>query len=254
MDVLPAGLQRRLSPNWAYAVRLVLLIVLVSAIGIGLGVGITNAVESPRWLSADRSFAEDLHGRTCDTWLWPTVLGLSVLGWPVVFYVTIGGLIVLLLVRRQYALVAFFVITGLSGGIVDTAVKETIDRARPMLGGCNVGLSGKSFPSGHLMVATICYGMLLVALLPLARSTWRRRALIGFVVFALCASAFARSAVGAHYASDIVGGLLLGLLWLAVATWAYVRWRSDSGRVPSSVRSGVAPEALDRLRRRPARG
>lgn len=249
MDVIPPGLRRRLSPNWAYAIRLLVLMVLVSALGLALGVAVTSVTDSPRWLSADRSFAEDLHERTCDSWLWPTVLGLSVLGWPLFFYITIGLLVGYLLYRRERALVAYLVVTGLTGGIVDTVVKQGINRSRPMLGGCNVGLTGKSFPSGHLMIATICYGMLLLALLPLVRRAWRRRAVIGFVVLALSASAFSRSAVGAHYASDIVAGLVLGAIWLAVATWAYSRWRADSGRAPSSIASGVAPDTLARLRR-----
>ena len=144
----------------------------------------------------------------------------------------------------------YLVLTGLTGGIVDTIVKVAINRPRPMLGGCHVvGLHGKSFPSGHMMTSTISYGMLLLVLLPLVRTTWRRRAAIGFVVFALLAIVVGRSAIGAHFLSDLIAGFLLGLLWLTVATWAFSRWRVDTGHAPASASGGADPEAVDHLSR-----
>lgn len=247
MDVLPAPLRRRLVPNWAYAARLLILVTAVSAVGVAAGYLVTAVTESSRWLSVDQSLATYLHDRACDTWLWPTALGLSVFGLPLTFYVIIGALIVFLLIRKERALVAYFVLTGLTGGIVDTVVKEVINRPRPMLGGCTVGLEGKSFPSGHMMTSTICYGMLLFALLPLVQTRWRRRAAIGFVSFGLSASVVGRSAVGAHFLSDLIAGFLLGAAWLTVATWAFGRWRADTGHQPSSMMRGADPEAIEHL-------
>jgi len=241
-----------LGPNWAYAARLVLLILAVSAVGLAIGYAVTSVTDSARWFSADQSLAKYLHDRACDTWLWPTALGLSVFGLPLTFYVLIGALIVFLLIRKERALVGYLVLTGLTGGIVDTIVKVGINRPRPMLGGCTVGLEGKSFPSGHMMTSTISYGMLLLVLLPLVRTTWRRRAAVGFVVFGLLASVIGRSAVGAHFLSDLVAGFLLGLLWLTVATWAFSRWRVDTGHAPASVTGGADPEAVEHLSARGA--
>ncbi len=229
MDVIPSVARDRLTPVQRYAARLVVLMLAVSLVGLALGWVVVAATRTDGVLAADNAIGKALHDRTCDTWMWPAALALSIPGWPLFLYLIVGAAIVFLLLRRERAVIAFLVVTGLTGGIVDTLVKEGINRRRPLLGGCNVGLEGKSFPSGHLMSATISYGMLLLVLLPLARALWLRRAAIGAVVFALLASVVARSAVGAHYTSDLVGGFLLGLLWLSAATWAFSRFRDERG-------------------------
>lgn len=77
-----------------------------------------------------------------------------------------------------------------------------------------------AFPSGHVVQATFVYG-LLVYLWMRSSGSWIERALALVVLLVLVgASAYGRLRVGAHWPSDIVGGAILGALWLGVAIFA----------------------------------
>jgi undecaprenyl-diphosphatase len=64
------------------------------------------------------------------------------------------------------------------------------------------------------------------------------------LVAAIC---FSRLALGVHYISDVVGGVVLGLAWLAASTAAFSIWRVQRGRSPVEVSEGLAPEAAEDL-------
>lgn len=67
-----------------------------------------------------------------------------------------------------------------------------------------------SFPSGHAIAATVFYGLLVV---DLRVSTFRRRLL--FAAGVICMIGFTRVALGVHYPGDVVGGLVIGITFLA---------------------------------------
>jgi membrane-associated phospholipid phosphatase len=71
-----------------------------------------------------------------------------------------------------------------------------------------------SYPSGHAMTATICYGMLVYLL---GRSYPRTRYL-GLAVLGLWLGAvgFSRVYLGVHWPADVLAGYLVGGAWLAL--------------------------------------
>src|SRR5207248_2002408 len=86
--------------------------------------------------------------------------------------------------------------------------------------------SGKSFPSGHAMGSTLVYGALLLIALPHV-SGRARPWLIGATVALVLLISTSRLALGVHFLSDVVGGILLGAAWLLAATAAFRIWGSD---------------------------
>ncbi|MCU4926557.1 phosphatase PAP2 family protein [Halobacteria archaeon AArc-dxtr1] len=73
-------------------------------------------------------------------------------------------------------------------------------------------ISTTSFPSGHVIAATVLWGLLVV---DTDVGTRRQRlSLAGTVVFIVAAS---RVVLGAHYIEDVVAGLVFGLVFLGVA-------------------------------------
>jgi undecaprenyl-diphosphatase len=99
--------------------------------------------------------------------------------------------------------------------IVDIA-KRRFDRARP-----TVWLyrreRGRSYPSGHAVTAVVFYGawMLLVGSAP-----WPLPVRIaGVLLLGLWAAGicWSRVALGAHYTTDIAGGVLFGIGWWCLA-------------------------------------
>lgn len=82
------------------------------------------------------------------------------------------------------------------------------------------GISSFSFPSGHTTQSLVVYGFLAVLI---ARELPDRRRL---TVYALAASligtiAFSRLYLGAHWLSDILGGVFFGLIWVSLLGIAY---------------------------------
>ena len=71
-----------------------------------------------------------------------------------------------------------------------------------------------SYPSGHTMTATICYGAMAYVL---ARAYPQRRRLVwGLFGVWVAAMAFSRVYLGVHWPSDVVAGVLAGGTWLSL--------------------------------------
>ena len=76
--------------------------------------------------------------------------------------------------------------------------------------------TGYSFPSGHAMVDTGFYGLLIyIAYKKIKKKTKRNAAIIslGLLIFLIGLS---RIYLGAHYATDIIGGFIIGTLYLVI--------------------------------------
>jgi len=140
----------------------------------------------------------------------------------------------------------FIVVTALAGSLLDTVVKVAVDRPRPFLVDPVASARGKSFPSGHAMSSTVVYGSVLLAFLPSVARRWRWL-VIGATATLVVAIGFTRLALGVHFLSDVVGGIVLGLAWLAMSTAAFSIWRVERGRRPVRPVEGLEPEAAPDL-------
>jgi undecaprenyl-diphosphatase len=91
-----------------------------------------------------------------------------------------------------------------------------VHRHRPFVDGWFVDWSGYSFASGHTIGATLLYGQLLLFLLPLIQSRhWQKLAILFAAVLVMLVG-FSRVALGAHYLSDVLAAIFLGILWLMI--------------------------------------
>jgi undecaprenyl-diphosphatase len=102
---------------------------------------------------------------------------------------------------------------------VATGMRVIVDRPRPMATAATELLVASGFPSGHVARTVVFMAAILLAV-PWARR--HRRAWLGLGIAAAALIAISRIAVGAHYATDTIGGVLLGCA--VVAGWAW--WRS----------------------------
>ena len=99
-----------------------------------------------------------------------------------------------------------------------------VDRDRPPVETVGETQADTSFPSGHTASAITLYvGLALV--LTLSRSVTARRLLIALAVVIVVLVGFARMYRGFHYPTDILAGIVLGTIWLAVA-YRYLVHRS----------------------------
>ena len=158
---------------------------------------------------------------------------LSVLtdaGGGVVATTVLTATVVLLLVRRRFSLAAYVTVAGLGLSVLVPVTKALVGRARPDVALPVVQLpSNASFPSGHAMIATVTWGVLLLVALPHLSRSQRRVATVVAVLIVLTVG-FTRIALGVHFVSDVVAGWGLGVAWLVVVTAVYRRWLRDRGR------------------------
>ncbi len=131
----------------------------------------------------------------------------------------------LLLWRRYWYQLLALILTVPGGMLVNLLLKSTFARQRPVFENPIVTLTSYSFPSGHTMMATLLYSTLAVfAVLALRAWRWRVLAvLVAFLVVLLVG--FSRIYLGAHYLSDVLAAIAVGVAWLALCLTAVDTFR-----------------------------
>ncbi|KJC64191.1 hypothetical protein TZ00_10650 [Agreia bicolorata] len=197
--------------------------VLVVAVLIGAVVMLRGAGNP---LGLDTEWMDEILEHRSPFWEIPSLamnyLGGGVIG---VFIVPIAVIVALCLFRRFWAALYFAAATILSAGLVQL-LKGIFGRARPeeILVHADFG----SFPSGHVANATTMAVVLAIIL----RRSWIWVVGIVYVILMM----LSRTYLGAHWLSDTVGGLLLGV-GVAVIVWAPIanRLYRENERRHSSV-------------------
>lgn len=121
-----------------------------------------------------------------------------------------------LALRRPWA--ALLIALSLVSDVVATVVKLVVERGRPEGAVVDVLFGGDSFafPSGHVVRATAIVAVLAWLLAP---PRFRLPLAIVLASVAGLAMGYARVALGVHWPTDVLGGLLLGLAWFAFTAW-----------------------------------
>jgi membrane-associated phospholipid phosphatase len=139
----------------------------------------------------------------------------------------------LLIVRKSwYQLLALALGVG-GGSLLNILLKHFFHRQRPALENPLLTLSSYGFPSGHTMGSTLFYGLLAIFITQSVRA-WRLRA-FAFCIAALLVALIGLSRIylGAHYFTDVLGAIAVGLAWLAFC-WTGVetlcKWRGRPSR------------------------
>lgn len=118
--------------------------------------------------------------------------------------------------KKKYALFYTKIMTVnlLAAAGMNLLFKVFFHRARPEIL-VLVHATGYSFPSGHSMVSVAFYGYLIYLSVILLQKPWKQLSslLLSMLIFFIGLS---RIYLGVHYASDVVGGFLAGLAWLAL--------------------------------------
>lgn len=132
---------------------------------------------------------------------------------PVIFVALAWFLIHRLWLTAGYWLVAIGVAEALAG-----ALKVALHRPRP--GVFYTGIERFSFPSGHATLSMVAFGFLAYLLCRGARPGLRKAVIIvaaALIVFIT----LSRLYLGAHWLSDVLGGLAFGVAWVAALAVAH---------------------------------
>lgn len=124
-----------------------------------------------------------------------------------------------LALRGRRVLLAGWAAAFAGGGLLNLALKAVFQRVRPEFDAPLATALGWSFPSGHAMGAMVAYGMLAYLLVLRFGRTPAPFIVAGAAIIVL-AVGFSRIYLGVHYFSDVLGGYLSGIAWLAVCASA----------------------------------
>jgi membrane-associated phospholipid phosphatase len=177
-----------------------------------------------RWADgAATSFSDDVISRITDL---GTTLVLVAVGLAVVAVDWVRN--------RSVRVVPFLIVVIGGQALVVELIKGVVGRQRPQLG-LLAGL-GPSFPSGHTAGAAATYAACALVL-GRGRTPRTQAVLTGIGVGLAIAVGASRVLLGVHWFSDVVGGLVVGWAWFALAALAF------GGRL---LRFGAPVEAAER--------
>ncbi|WP_110114373.1 phosphatase PAP2 family protein [Bacillus sp. CGMCC 1.16541] len=158
-------------------------------------------------------------------WEWVSFFGSK---WGIISISLIVAVVLILAKRDYIGVVTLFVFVG-GGDVINKAVKEWIARPRPVL-----HVEGYSFPSGHSMIGTIVYGLIIFFLF-LHMKNQRVKIISAYgLVILLMLIGLSRLILIEHYLTDVIAGYSLGgiLLLMAIAcynlTYAFLNPKPSS--------------------------
>lgn len=144
---------------------------------------------------------------------------LATIGDAVVLTPAVLGVFAWLLWRRRHIAAWHWLAAPAFALVLTWFLGYLLDMPKPP---ASTAVMGFSFPSASVTMATVVYGFFAVLI---ARELPGRRRAWPYVVAALAVGllGFSRLYLGAHWLSDVLAGILLGLLWIAALGIAYRR-------------------------------
>jgi len=136
-----------------------------------------------------------------------------------------------LAISRRSWLPAVVVVASGAGSVVITVIaKNLYGRPRPPIADALPPFeTSGSYPSGHTLNAVVIAGVLAYLLAERSRRTIRILAVVVAVAY-VATVMWTRLYLGAHWFTDVVGGALLGLAWLALVLTATRLYELDRAR------------------------
>lgn len=148
------------------------------------------------------------------------MIALTELGDAVVTLTVVTVVALWVIWRRAWAAAAYWLGAAGFAAILVLALKASLRLPRPVP--LYDGPYGFGFPSSHATMCLVIYGFLgvLLARELSARGRWL---VFSVVVPLIGLIAFSRLYLGAHWLSDVLGGLAFGTAWVALLGIAYLR-------------------------------
>jgi undecaprenyl-diphosphatase len=127
---------------------------------------------------------------------------------------TIVGVAALFLWNTGHKHSARLLLAAVAGNILlNTVLKLFFQRPRPAVFLWQTTVGDSSFPSGHAMSATVCYGTVAYLVARLQKHHWARALTLGGAVLLILLICGTRMYLGVHYPSDVIAGIIVGLAW-----------------------------------------
>ena len=116
------------------------------------------------------------------------------------------------------------IVVSMGSLIMNAGLKDAFGRPRPDLWEHRGQYAWSSYPSGHAIVCASVY--FTIALMLFRERGWRWP--FAAVTMLMGVVLYSRLYLGVHWPTDVVGGLLIGLVWLAATEYAFAPFRPPS--------------------------
>jgi membrane-associated phospholipid phosphatase len=171
--------------------------------------------------------------------------GITLLGSTIFLVILGGGLAWRWIARGRGDAAVLLAAAALGGELLDQSLKLLYARPRPEP---FFGLEQPetySFPSGHSMTSACFFAAVAMIAAEQARSRGRRCAIWAGAAAVIGLIGFSRIYLGVHYPTDVLGGYLGAVAWLALirAVMGRNRGRSTSPPEPPASPPRATPEA-----------
>ena len=118
--------------------------------------------------------------------------------------------------RRDWSDAVLVAVTGFGALILIPVTKNLIGRDRPPIAGQVLVLTTPAFPSGHALGSFTVSGVVTVVALGRLRASRARVLFCCAAILFVLAVGISRLYLGVHWATDVLGGWLLGGTWLTL--------------------------------------
>lgn len=123
----------------------------------------------------------------------------------------------LFLKRRRWYSITIPVIS-LTSLLLMFSLKYIFHRTRPLMPLLREA-RGYSFPSGHALMSFTFYGLLIYLVWLNVKNAWFKWILIIALALLILVIGLSRVYLRVHYASDVIAGYCIGLMWLLLSLW-----------------------------------
>jgi len=187
-----------------------------------LGV-VEDVVTNDTLVQVDRSVYEFLQSiRT--GWIDDIMVTITALGSAYVTIAVIAAVALWLAILRHWRALGYWLGAVVFAEVLVWALKYGLERKRPETHYASV--DPYSFPSGHAALSIVVYGFL-AFLLAHGKPRWEKVALAVPAVSIAMLIAFSRLYLGAHWFSDVIASVGLGLAWIGLLCIAYLHHVRD---------------------------
>jgi membrane-associated phospholipid phosphatase len=158
-------------------------------------------------------------------WFDQIMLGISFFGelpYSLLMVVLVAIVFFYYKLRRE----AYYITAVLLSGLVILAVKNMVNRPRPTQFYVRLVEINRfqSFPSGHVLSYVLFFGFMIVLMHTVTTIPHRTKTIVTYIsAFYIASISLSRIYLGAHWFTDTLGGLLLGLICLIVLCYFYLK-------------------------------
>lgn len=212
-------------PRRRLAVELGVAYVCAWLVGIGYGMLLRGSDRWDHGAEWERSLLRWFHAQQLPAWLDTIVLWVPLTGTNLTI---LPGILIVgwwMWKRARQPVIALQLLVVCVGSLsLNPTMKYLLDRDRPDLFPRRGMYNWASYPSGHAILTIALY--FTIALLLYRARRWHWPFLAAALVF--LANSYSRLYLAVHWPTDLVGGLLIGIVWLT-GTWsAFTRYARRS--------------------------